>query len=55
MAGKILKDMTTYVATDKFKYFRETLVSEIQENFEIIEKQLGYISSSLDDINGEVV
>ena len=40
MSDKILKDITTYDGTETFKNFRETLVSEVQENFDTIEEKL---------------
>ena len=40
MSEKILKDITKYDGSEKFQYFRETLVDEVSENFSIIEEKL---------------
>ena len=49
MAERILKEITTYEKTDNFQKFRETLVNEVSENFEIVEERLQKLG------NGELV
>ena len=40
MSEKILKDITKYDGSEKFQYFRETLVDEVSENFNILENKI---------------
>lgn len=50
---RILKEITTYEGNDSFKKFREILVQEVSENFEILEYELQGIEQLLNEIIGE--